>query len=285
MTAKAMGLGRRSLYLDVYGHEIHVTEWGAVDAPALVMWHGLARTGRDFDTVARYFSSRYRVICPDTIGRGLSSWSALPDRDYTLESYADHAVSILDQLGVETCLWLGTSMGGLLGMVLAAGRLKRRIQRLIINDIGPRPNPAAVTRIRAYVTARPSFADMRELESFLRQIYLPFGELSDHEWRVMADTSARRRDDGRITVHYDPEIMRVFADQPDNQHYWPVWDGINCPTLVLRGEASDVLLPEVAEEMTRRGPGAQLVIVPGCGHAPFLNRSSQIDVVERFFSL
>lgn len=275
---------RRSLYLGIDGHEIHVTEWGDPTAAPLVMWHGLARTGRDFDTAARHFAARYRVICPDTLGRGLSGWSANPDRDYTLDGYAGHALALLEQLGIDQCRWLGTSMGGLLGMHLAAGPLKKRITRLVINDIGPRPNPAAVTRIRAYVTARPSFKDMRELETFLRQIYLPFGALSDHEWRVMVDTSARRRDDGRITVHYDPEIMRVFAEQSDKMHYWPIWDGVSCPTLVLRGEASDVLLPEVAEEMTRRGPGAQLVTVPGCGHAPFLNTPDQIAAVERFLA-
>lgn len=284
MTVTGPGLGRRSLYLDICGHEIHVTEWGERDAPVLVMWHGLARTGRDFDTAARYFARHYRVICPDTLGRGLSGWSSNPDRDYTLEAYADHAVALLTVLGIERCKWVGTSMGGLLGMNLAAGPLKRRIERLVVNDIGPRPNPAAITRIRAYVTARPSFANMRELEAFFRQIYLPFGPMTDQEWRVMTDTSARRRDDGTITVHYDPEIMRVFADRPEGLNCWPVWDGIDCPTLVLRGEHSDVLLPEVAEEMTRRGPGATLLTVPGCGHAPPLNVSGQILPVETFLA-
>ncbi|CAA7624125.1 alpha/beta fold hydrolase [Magnetospirillum sp. SS-4] len=284
MTAELTCLGRRSLYLDICGHEMHVSEWGERNAPALVMWHGLARTGRDFDVAARHFARRYRVICPDTLGRGLSGWSANPDRDYTLEAYADHAVALLTVLGIERCKWVGTSMGGLLGMSLAAGPLKRRIERLVVNDIGPRPNPAAITRIRAYVTARPSFANMREFEAFLRRIYLPFGPLGDREWRAMAETSARRRDDGSITVHYDPEIMRVFADQPDGLHCWPVWDGVDCPTLVLRGEDSDVLLPEVAEEMTRRGPGASLVTLPGCGHAPMLNVPDQIQVVENFLA-
>ncbi|MDO8606644.1 MAG: alpha/beta hydrolase [Phaeospirillum sp.] len=274
--------GRRSYYHEVGGQELHVSEWGAPDAPVLVMWHGLARTGRDFDVAAKHFSSRYRVICPDTIGRGLSSWSRDPNHDYTYDAYTVQAAALLQRLGVERCKWVGTSMGGLLGMMLASGPLKRCVERLVLNDIGPRPNPVAITRIRAYVTARPSFADMRELEVFLRQIYLPFGALSDQEWRSMAETSARRRDDGRITVHYDPEIMRVFADQPDNLNYWPIWDGVVCPTLILRGETSDVLLPEVAEEMTRRGPGGKLVTVPGCGHAPMLNVPSQISVLEAF---
>ena len=259
-------------------------EWGSPTAPVVVMWHGLARTGNDFDVAAAHFAGRYRVICPDTIGRGLSSWSSQPERDYTYEAYMSRAVSLLQQLEVERCQWVGTSMGGLLGMMLAAGPLKGRIERLVLNDIGPRPNPVAITRIRAYVTARPSFANMRDLEAFLRQIYQPFGALTDQEWRSMAETSSRRRDDGRITVHYDPEIMRVFASQPDTLNYWPIWDGVACPTLILRGEVSDVLLPEVAEEMTRRGPGATRVTVPGCGHAPMLNVPSQIAVLEGFLA-
>ena len=273
---------RRSLYFDVGGHEIHVSEWGEGDAPVLVMWHGLARTGRDFDVAARHFSSRYRVICPDTLGRGLSAWSNQPDQDYTYPAYTRQAKELMDQMGVEKCLWYGTSMGALLGMMVAAGPMAGRIQRLVMNDIGPKPNPVAIARIRAYVTIRPEFAGLRELEAYLRQIYKPFGALSDAEWRAMAETSVRRRDDGRVTVHYDPEIMRVFAAQADNLHYWPIWDSVTCPTLVLRGEDSDILLPEVAEEMTRRGPNARLVTVPGCGHAPMLNIPSQIQVVEAF---
>jgi pimeloyl-ACP methyl ester carboxylesterase len=273
---------RRSLYFDIGGHEIHVSEWGLSHAPVLVMWHGLARTGRDFDVAARHFSSRYRVICPDTLGRGLSGWSGQPDQDYTYPAYTEQARQLMDRMGVGECLWYGTSMGALLGMMLAAGPMAGRIRRLVMNDIGPRPNPVAITRIRAYVTKRPDFGGLRELEAYLREVYKPFGALSDAEWRAMAETSARRRDDGRITVHYDPEIMRVFAAQADNLDYWPIWDRVTCPTLVLRGEASDVLLAEEAEGMTRRGPRARLVTVPGCGHAPMLNVDSQIQVVEDF---
>lgn len=272
----------RSLYLTVAGHEIHVTEWGQPSAPALVMWHGLARTGRDFDTLAAHLAGRYRVICPDTIGRGLSSWSRSPDEDYTLAAYAGHAVELLDQMGVGSCRWIGTSMGGALGMIAAAGPLKGRIERLVINDIGPSLNPEAVERIRRYVTVMPDFAGIEEFEKFLRLVYAPYGQMTDAEWRRMAETSARRRDDGRIVSHYDPEVMRVFAENADSYEMWPVFDAIACPTLVLRGENSDLLLPEVAAEMTRRGPKARLVTVPGCGHAPALNVPEQFAVVEGF---
>lgn len=272
----------RSLYLAITGHEVHITEWGDSAAPALVLWHGLARTGRDFDTLARHLSAKFRVICPDTIGRGLSSWSQAPDDDYTLMAYAAHAVEMLDQLGVGTCKWVGTSMGGALGMICAAGPLKDRIERLVINDIGPSLNPEAVDRIRKYVTLSLDFSGIVELEKFLRIAYAPFGILTDAEWRLMAETSARRRDDGRIVMHYDPAIMRVFAEHADAYEMWPVYEAITCPTLVLRGAVSDLLLEDVAEDMTRRGPKAQLVTIQGCGHAPALNVPDQIALVEGF---
>jgi len=272
----------RSMYLAIGGHEIHVTEWGEAGWPVLVMWHGLARTGRDFDVLARRYAGRYRVLCPDTIGRGRSSWSRQPDRDYSLASYAGQAVQLLDQLGVGECQWIGTSMGGLIGIIAAAGSLRGRITRLVLNDIGPRINPESITRIRAYVAARPSFDTMVELEAFLRQVYAPFGRLGDEEWRHLAETSARRGDDGRWTLHYDPEVMRVFAAHPDDGHLWREWERVTCPVLVLRGENSDVLQPEVAEEMTRRGPLARLVTVAGCGHAPALNVAAQFAVLDDF---
>ncbi|MBI3444685.1 MAG: alpha/beta hydrolase [Magnetospirillum sp.] len=272
----------RSRYYAVGGYELHVTEWGDAASPALVMWHGLARTGRDFDILASHFSNRYRVICPDTLGRGLSSWSAAPDTDYTLDAYMIHAERLLDIMGIEGLTWIGTSMGGALGMLLAAGPLRDRIRRLVVNDIGPTLNPAAVERIRSYVTQSPDFAGMAEFEGFLRLVYKPYGQLSDEEWCRMAESSARRRDDGRITVHYDPDVMRVFAASAGAYEIWPAWDAITCPVLALRGAQSDLLLPEVAEEMTRRGPKARLVTVPGCGHAPALNIPAQIRLIDDF---
>ncbi|CAA7616698.1 Hydrolase or acyltransferase [Candidatus Terasakiella magnetica] len=272
----------RSLYLQIGENELHVTEWGDPGAPALIMWHGLARTGRDFDTLAAHLADRYRIICPDTLGRGLSGWSKQPEQDYTLAAYMGHAVLMLDALGIGRCDWIGTSMGGALGMLLAAGPLKERLGKLVMSDVGPKLAPEAVERIRAYVTAMPDFATLREFEAFLRLVYAPFGCLTDAEWRLMAETSARRRDDGRITSHYDPEVMRIFASHTGDYDLWPVYDALSCPTLVLRGETSDLLTPEVADEMTRRGPKARLVTVAGCGHAPPMNTPDQITVVEAF---
>ncbi|MBF0325702.1 MAG: alpha/beta hydrolase [Alphaproteobacteria bacterium] len=273
----------RSFYVPVMGHDIHVLEWGNPTLPALVMWHGLVRNARDFDVAAAHFADRFRVICPDTIGRGLSSWSGNPDVDYTLPAYCLHALGLLDALGIETCAWVGTSMGGLMGMGLAGTEPgKARITRLVVNDAGPQLNEAAIERIRAYAGMVPEFSTMAEFEGFLRLIYAPFGALSDEEWRKMAQTSVRRRDSGKLSSHYDPQLMRVFAEQYTPLDMWPIYDAITCPTLVLRGESSDLLLAETAAAMTTRGPKAGLVTIPGCGHAPYLNTPDQLAVLDGF---
>ena len=274
----------RSEYLPLCGQQIHVTRWGDPGLPALVMWHGLARVGRDFDTAARHLSQRFHVICPDTLGRGWSSWSDQPDRDYTIPAYVDHAGSLLDALGIGSCAWVGTSMGGLVGLAAAAGPLQGRISRLVLNDVGPELPVPAVERIKAYVTRMPDFPGMAEFEAFMRLAYAPYGPQTDAEWRRMAETSARRRDDGRITVHYDPKVMTVFADSIGGFDAWAVYDAIACPTLVLRGAESDLLTTDIADRMTRRGPRPRLVTVPGCGHAPALNSPEQIGVLEQFLS-
>jgi len=273
----------RSSYLPIAGHEVHLTAWGDPAAPALVLWHGVARTGRDFDTLARRFADRFHVLCPDTIGRGLSSWSAAPAEDYTVPAYCGHALELLDRLGIAACRWVGTSMGGLIGMALAGTpETAPRIERLVLNDIAPRLNQVAIDRILAYVTLVPEFAGMMEFETFLRTVYAPFGRLSDDEWRLLAETSMRRRDNGRISSHYDPAVMRVFAGQAADFDMWAIFDAITCPVLALRGEVSDLVEPQVAEEMTGRGPRARLVTVAGCGHAPALNTPEQFAVLEEF---
>lgn len=276
-------IDRRSVFVPVAGHEIHVSQWGDPDAPALVMWHGLARTGRDFDWAASFFADRYRVICPDTIGRGLSSWSPDPDRDYTIPVYCDIALGLLDALAVDRCRWVGTSMGGLIGMTLAASDAGRgRIDRLVLNDIGPALNAEAVNRIKDYVSIVPEFDSVSQFEGFLRQVYAPFGALDDGQWRHLAETGLRRRDNGKISSHYDPAVMRVFCEQFDGSEAWEIWDCLTCPTLVIRGAQSDLLLAATAEEMTRRGPKAQLVTIEDCGHAPALNNPMQWNVLDAF---
>ncbi|MDB5899633.1 MAG: D-(-)-3-hydroxybutyrate oligomer hydrolase-like protein [Ramlibacter sp.] len=279
-----------SNYVTCAGREIHFTEWGAGHGPTVIAWHGLARTGRDMDELAASLADRYRVICPDTLGRGYSQWSPDPGTEYQLEFYARLAADLFDRLGIAQAHWVGTSMGGAIGTVCASGlfqpALKDRIRSLVLNDNAPRLAAAAVDRIRNYAGNPPAFASMAELEGFFRQVYKPYGWLSDAQWRRLAETSARRLPDGRVTPHYDPAMVRQFIDHPDDYALWEHYDRIRVPVLLLRGADSDLVLPDAAAEMLVRGPGTlgltRVVEIPGCGHAPALNVPQQLDLVRSF---
>jgi len=274
----------RSKYIVCEGRELHVTEWGVEHDEVVVAWHGLARTGRDMDHIAEHLAARYRVIAPDTLGRGLSQWSPEPAAEYCLAFYERQAASLLDQLGIARCHWLGTSMGGAIGLRAAAGRLRGRIRRLVLNDVGPQLSEVAITRIRSYAGSPPAFATMAELEAYFRTIYQPYGWLSDAHWRLLTESSMRRLPDGRVTPHYDPAMVQQFIHHPDDYLQWDAWDSLEIPVLCLRGESSDLLLPETADAMRQRGPRAVVVTIPGCGHAPALNTPEQYGLVERFFA-
>lgn len=276
--------GFTSNYITCEGRELHYTEWGAAHAETVIAWHGLARTGRDMDDVAAHLAERYRVICPDTIGRGLSQWSPAPEREYCLAFYEKLAVALVDQLGLDRFHWLGTSMGGAIGTRAAANALRGRVRRLILNDNGPELAPAAIDRIRSYAGHPESFATVRELEHYFRTVYRPYGELSDAQWRRLTETSTRRLPDGRVTPHYDPAMVMQFTHHTDDYRQWDDWDRLDIPVLCLRGESSDLLLRETAEQMRRRGPRAVVVEIAGCGHAPALNTAAQWALVERFFA-
>ncbi|MDO8279420.1 MAG: alpha/beta hydrolase [Burkholderiaceae bacterium] len=279
-------MSHRSQYVRCAGREIHYTEWGADHADTVIAWHGLARTGRDMDELAQHLSARYRVICPDTLGRGLSQWSPDPDHEYCLAFYARLAADLFSQLGIARAHWVGTSMGGAIGMVCASGlaqpTLKGRIASLVLNDNAPQLAASAIERIKAYAGNPPAFDSMLELEAFFRQVYQPYGWLSDAQWRRMAETSARRLPDGRLTPHYDPAMIRQFTHHEDDYLIWRHYDAITAPVLCLRGAQSDLVLPEVAQAMRTRGPRARVVEIPDCGHAPALNVPAQLSLVADF---
>ena len=279
-----------SHYVNCAGREIHYTEWGAPHAPVVIAWHGLARTGRDMDELAAHLSSRYRVICPDTLGRGLSQWSPLPLQEYCLRFYARIAAALFDNLGIEKAHWIGTSMGGAIGTVCASGLfqpgMQQRIQSVTLNDNAPQLASSAIARIRAYAGSPPAFNTLLELEAFFRLVYKPYGWLSDAQWRRLTETSMRRLPDGRVTPHYDPAMVQQFVSHPDDYLIWAHYDAIRVPVLCLRGADSDLVLRETIHEMTRRGPGAlgllQVVEIEGCGHAPALNVPDQLERVAAF---
>ena len=280
-----------SNYIRCAGLEIHYTDWGRADKGIVIAWHGLARTGRDMDELAAHLSQRgWRVICPDTVGRGLSQWSSRPDEEYCLRFYARLARELLDGLGLQAVHWVGTSMGGAIGTLCAGGlaepALKGRILSLVLNDNAPELAQPAIERIRAYAGQPPAFDTVTELEAFFRQVYKPYGWLGDAQWRRLTETSVRRLPDGRITPHYDPAMVRQFIVHPDDYLIWTHYDAITVPVLLLRGAESDLVLQDTVPRMRARGPGArgllQTIEVPDCGHAPALNVPQQLDWVTGF---
>jgi pimeloyl-ACP methyl ester carboxylesterase len=248
-------------------------------SPVLIAMHGLTRNGRDFDAVARALAARYRVICPDVVGRGRSDWLA-NGALYGYPQYLADSAALIAGVGAATVDWLGTSMGGLVGMMLAAQPLTP-IRRLILNDVGPFIPKVSLERIGSYVGQDPHFAGMVELEAYLRRVHASFGALSDADWAHMARFSARRRPGGTYGLAYDPAIALPFRTGPIvDVDLWAIWDQIACPVLILRGGTSDLLLAETAAEMVRRKPGTTLVMFPDCGHAPALMNGEQIAAID-----
>ncbi|MGO9361296.1 MAG: alpha/beta fold hydrolase [Xanthobacteraceae bacterium] len=271
----------QSHYVTLCGREVHYVEWGTRGKPPLILWHGVARTGRDFDDLAIALADRRHIIVPDTIGRGLSQWSPDPVNEYTIGFYTKQAVELIAHLGFDTFDWIGTSMGAIIGIRAAAGPLAGRIRRFVLNDMGPIVAQAALDRIRSYAGAPPRFDRVTELEAYFRRIYTPYGHLSDAQWRRLTETSVRRLPDGGITTHFDPKIAQHFNH---NEEQWDNWDKLSCEMLCLRGETSDLLLAEDTETMVKRNPRCKVVTIAGCGHAPALNVPDQIKLVGDFIN-
>ncbi|MBA4215805.1 MAG: alpha/beta hydrolase [Methylibium sp.] len=279
--------------LDATGlHRMAYWDWAgpSADAPVLVCVHGLSRQGRDFDALARAMSDRYRVVCPDVVGRGRSDWLRQPS-GYQIPAYVSDMVALLARLDVEQVDWVGTSMGGLIGLGLAA--LPRPegqpapIRRLVLNDVGPAIRFEALQRIGSYLGKPASFASLAEGAAYLRIISEGFGRHSDDEWLALS-APLFRAVDGVWKLHYDPAIALPFAAvTPEiaaagEAALWAAYDALRGPTLLIRGAQSDLLSAETAQAMTQRGPRARLVELPGIGHAPTLIHADQIAVVRDF---
>ncbi len=263
-------------------HRMAYREWGDPAAPALVCVHGLTRCARDFDALAAAMADRYRVVCPDVAGRGESDWLADPLL-YQLPQYVADMVTLIARLDVDAVHWVGTSMGALIGMALAAQK-GSPIRRLVLNDAGPVVTKVSLERIAAYVGYAPPLPTIEAAELYIRTVLAGFGAHSDAEWRFLTEVAVRRNPDGSYRLHYDPKLAEPFRKNlPEKDlELWPLWDAIACPTLAIRGAESDLLTAATAREMRARGPKAKLVEIPGVGHAPTLMHADQIAVVREF---
>lgn len=261
-------------------------EWGDAGNPdVLVCVHGVSRQGRDFDVFARAMADRYRVVAPDVFGRGESDW--LPDpAGYQVPLYAADMLALIARLGVDTVHWVGTSMGGLIGLVVAALG-NSPITRLVLNDVGPQIRADAVSRIATYLGQPVHWATEQEAADALWQLSTGFGPHTPEQWLALSRPMLRPDGDG-FKLHYDPAIAVAFRTlTPETAAageavMWTMYDHVRAKTLLLRGAQSDLLSPEGAKAMTERGPKAQLVEFAGVGHAPMLTNDEQIDAVRRF---
>ncbi|MCK6451717.1 MAG: alpha/beta hydrolase [Alphaproteobacteria bacterium] len=260
-------------------HRIAYVEWGLPGNPRVcVCVHGLTRNGRDFDELAQALQQHWRVLCPDVVGRGDSDRLADPAQ-YGYPQYLNDMTALVARAGAARVDWVGTSMGGLIGMMMAA-QANSPVRRLVVNDIGPFIPKAGLERIASYVGKDPRFATLADAEAALRKSAGTFGLRSDDEWRRFTERSVRAVGGGQYGMAYDPAIAKVFGAALHDIDLWSVWDKVRCPVLVLRGAESDVLPQATAEEMKHRGPGATVVEFAGCGHAPALMDAAQIAVVR-----
>ena len=265
-------------------HRMAYTEWGEPNNPkVLVCVHGLTRNGRDFDYLAQALADDYRVICPDVAGRGASEW--LPNKAwYGLPQYVADMVTLLARIDSEQVHWLGTSMGGLIGMLLASVD-KTPITRLVLNDVGPVITAESLRRIGEYVGNAPDFASLAAAEAYVRQICAPFGRLTDAQWQQLTHHCVRQEPGTSVwRMVYDPAVAEPFraAFMLGDVDLWPVYEAIRCPTLVIRGAQSDLLARDIWQAMAKRGPCAQLAEIDQVGHAPPLLDGDQVGVVRQF---
>lgn len=269
-------------------HQMAYKEWGDPANPrVLVCVHGVTRVSDDFDALAAAMADRYRVICPDVVGRGRSSWLKDP-KFYVVPQYVSDMVTLVARLDVAQVDWFGTSMGALIGMGLAALQ-DSPVRRMLMNDVGPTLNFEALSRIGDYIGQDLRFDSFGQGRDYIRTISAPFGPHTDEEWDKLARDVLRQGEDGQWRRHYDPALALPFkALTVDNAKQgeaamWAAYDAIRCPVLLVRGSESDLLTRETAQQMTGRGPRATLVELEGVGHAPTFMHADQIALARRFF--
>lgn len=268
-------------------HRVAYTEWGDPQNPRVLLCvHGLTRSGRDFDRLAASFAQTYRVVCPDVVGRGLSSWLNVPNY-YTVPQYVADMVTLIARLDVEKVDWFGTSMGGLIGLGLA-GLPDSPIQKMLLNDVGPHLEPAAVSRIGDYLGKPVRFETLQQGIDYAALLAQSFGPLTPEEWREINTPLIHERD-GAWLFRYDPRIAQPFAAITEEATaageaaLWGALAAIPGPVLVVRGEQSDLLSRETVAKMVEQGRAVTSVEIAGVGHAPAFMSEDQIEIARRFF--
>jgi len=284
---------------DVSGaHRMAYWQWGDPANPHVVMCvHGLSRQGRDFDVLAQYLCDEVRVICPDVVGRGRSDWLADP-MGYQIPQYAADMLILLahlhQQSPVTSLDWVGTSMGGLIGMAIAGQPdlpLPVPVHKLVLNDVGPVVEWQAITRIAAYLGKAGQFASVHQAADAMWAISTSFGPHTAEQWLALSGPMLKPvpgAADGAVMLHYDPAIavpVRALTEAAARQGeavLWQLYDNIRAQTLILRGAQSDLLSHATAQAMALRGPRARLVEFENVGHAPTLIAMDQVSTVGDF---
>ncbi|HSX20875.1 MAG TPA: alpha/beta hydrolase [Gammaproteobacteria bacterium] len=256
------------------------TEWGQAAAQnSILCMHGLTRNGRDFDYLAQSLSANYRVICPDLAGRGASDRFANP-HFYNQAQYATDLTTLIARMNVPALTWIGTSLGGILGMYMAA-QPNTPIKALVLNDAGPLISKIGIERIRKYAKRDMKFANLAEAEQYFRNAYKTSEKITDEQWQHMAEHSVTKLPDGQYALAYDPHVAHgMHKWWITDINLWSLWDKVKCPVLVLRGETSDILLRETTDQMRVTGPKATITEIPACGHAPMLMTPEQIAIIH-----
>ena len=272
-------------FVTVKGLRLHYLDHAAAGMPYLVCIHGLTGNAHNFDTLAPHLTRRYHVLSVDVRGRGDSAWGQ--PAEYLPQNYVNDLAGILDAAGIARVTLVGTSMGGIISMMFAGG-WPDRVERLVLNDIGPEINPAGGMRIASYVGEAPErFKEIGEVAEYYRKNYPPMAMLPEPQLREWVKWSVKPAPDGGLMWKMDPAVRRPMRGGAGQQRLdlWVPYARISCPILIMRGAVSDILAPETAARMRQVHSSAKVAEVPGVGHAPSLTEPESLAAIREFLSL
>jgi len=271
----------KTKFIKMHNRRIAYQDWGSDNSQhQTVCVHGLTRNKHDFDYLAHSLSDISRVICIDIAGRGESDWLPNPDK-YNYQTYLSDIKAIFAELKLSNTYWVGTSMGGIIGMLLCADS-PNLIKKLILNDIGPFIPKSSLLRIKDYVGDPVQFKSIAESTTYFKRILSGFGDLSAEQWDQLAQNSIKPSEDEKFALHYDPSIAQAFQGELEDVDLWNVWDVIDTEVMPILGENSDLLLEKTVTEMENRGPKSKTAVIRNAGHAPALLSDEEINLIKEF---